>query len=53
MRSVRSARVERNVALEHSGEAALLVVAGCAEVHCARDVGGAAVVLAATVQQQL
>ncbi len=38
--------------LEHSCEAHLLVVSGCAEVHGARHVCGAAVKLSATVQQQ-
>ena len=47
-----SARVQGDVALQHRGEAALLVVAGRPEVHGARDVGGAAVVLGAAVQQQ-
>jgi hypothetical protein len=48
----RNARVERDVALQHGGEAALLVLARRPEVHRARDVRCAAVVLRAEVDSQ-
>lgn len=38
--------------LEHSSEAHLLVISGRSEVHGSSHIGGAAVKLAATVQQQ-
>ena len=38
--------------LQHAGEAGALVLRGLPKVHGARDVGGAAVVLPAAVQQQ-